>query len=98
VACVGCMPGSGERRTRCNLSRWQDSGQPHDWVWGRSGVWCHAEFASLLDTLCAGPYWPLNEVGVVTTLEAAAKTYCDLERWSLLGEPPAPPKDDDVWF
>jgi len=67
-------------------------------VWGRSGVWCHAEFASLLDTLCAGPYWPLNEVGVVTTLEAAAKTYCDLERWSLLGEPPAPPKDDDVWF
>jgi len=81
-----------------NLSGWKDSGEPHVWVWGRSGAWCHEEFVSLLVTLRTSPYWPLNEDDVLKTLEAARNTYCDLERWSLLCEPPAPPKDDDVWF
>ena len=89
----------GERMTEAgNLTRWQDSGQPHRWVWDSSGAWCHDEFVSLLDTLRAGPYWPLNEDDVLKTLEEARNTYCDLERWNLLGEPPAPPKDEDVWF
>ena len=86
-----------------NLTRWQASGEPHRWVWQHLGAWCHAEFANLLDTLRAGPYWPLNEVDVVTTLEAAAQTYHHLERWHLLGDlgqtdqPPASP-DDEIWF
>ena len=81
-----------------NLSRWQDSGEPHVWVWECSGAWCHDDFVSLLATVRAGPYWPLNEDDVLKTLEAARDTYCDLERWNLLGEPPAPAKDDDVFF
>ncbi len=81
-----------------NLSRWQDSGEPYRWVWKCSGAWCHEEFVRLLATLRTSPYWPLNEAYVLKTLEAARKTYCDLERWNLLGEPPAPPKDDDVFF
>ena len=88
-----------------NLSKWQDSGQPHIWVWQHIGAWSDEEYAELLATLRAGPSWPLNEVDIMRTLHEAAQTYHDLKRWHLLGnenkqqttDVPASP-DDEIWF
>lgn len=89
-----------------NLSRWQDSGEPHAWVWRCSGAWSDQEFAHLLATLRMGPYWPMNEAEILQTLEDAARTFRDLQRWHLLdgdvqqrtGDPPASTEGEDVWF
>lgn len=95
----------GKRMTEAdNLTRWQDSGEPHVWVWQCSGAWSNDEFVSLLAALRTSPYWPLNEADVLKTLEAARNTYCDLERWHLLGDQgqtdqsPASPDDGEIWF
>lgn len=83
-----------------NLSRWKDSGDPHQWVWIRRGEWIDNELICLMTELRAGPYWPMDEAEVRQTLEGAAAVYRDLDRWGLL-TPPAqePPQDDDeIWF
>jgi hypothetical protein len=89
-----------------NLTRWKDSGEAHCWVWAYAGAWTDDEYAGLLATLRAGPYWPMNEDDIKKTLEAAAKTYLDLRRWHLLGDgekgrigdPPASPEDEEIFF
>ena len=81
-----------------NLSSWQHSGQPHVWVWDRSGVWSDDEYARLIEHLRESLFWPMTEDDIKKTLEAAATIYRDLERWHLLGEAPAPPKDEDIFF
>lgn len=79
-----------------NLSRWLESGDPYRWVWSKAAAWCEQEFATLLADLRAGPFWPLDEVGVRRTLEAATSTYRDLERWGLLAKQDA--EHDDIFF
>lgn len=89
-----------------NLKRWQDSGEAHRWVWNCSGVWCDEEYADLLVLLRMGVYWPMNENDIMKTVEAAAETYHNLNRWNLLGDQgqgrasnePAPPEDGGIWF
>jgi hypothetical protein len=89
-----------------NLMQWKDSGEPHRWVWACAGAWTDEEYAGLLATLRAGPYWPLNDAEILQTLEAAAKTFRDLQRWGLLGDEgqrregvsPASPKDEEIFF
>jgi hypothetical protein len=89
-----------------NLSRWKDSGEPHVWVWACEGAWTDDEYAGLLATLRAGPYWPLNKDDIVKTLEAAVRTFRDLQRWGLLGDEgqrragdsPPSPDDEEIFF
>jgi hypothetical protein len=83
-----------------NLMRWKDSGHPHIWVL----AWTDDEYAGLLATLRAGPYWPLTDDDIAKTLDAAAKTLRDLQRWGLLIDKglgravPASPTDEEIFF
>jgi hypothetical protein len=70
-----------------NLERWKQSGLPARWVEARQGVWSHADWLGLLDTLRQSEYWPLDPIRVGETLEALKRNYHNLIRWERSGHP-----------
>ncbi len=70
-----------------NLERWKQSGLPARWVEARQGVWNHADWLALIETLQHSEYWPLDLTTVGETLEELKHTYHNLIRWQLSGHP-----------
>jgi hypothetical protein len=70
-----------------NLQRWKQSGLPQIWVESRQGVWSHADWLALLDTLRQSPFWPLDPGAVGETLEQFKQRYQNLIRWQFSGHP-----------
>lgn len=70
-----------------NLRRWEESGQPRRWVESRQGQWNHADWLSLLETLQASEFWPLDPDAVSDVLDEVKTRYGNLRRWRGSGQP-----------
>jgi hypothetical protein len=68
-----------------NLERWLQSGLPARWVEARQGVWNHADWLGLLETLQRSEFWPLDPATVGQTLEELKRCHHNLIRWQLSG-------------
>ncbi len=64
-----------------NLRRWQDSGDPRQWVEEHQGEWDHAEWLQLVAVLRQSAFWPINLAAVGRLLEELKLAYWNLRRW-----------------
>jgi hypothetical protein len=70
-----------------NLERWKRSGFPQTWVESRQGMWNHADWLALLDTVRQSEFWPIEPGMVGATLEEYKRRYHNLIRWQFSGHP-----------
>src|SRR5205085_624856 len=62
-----------------NLRRWQESGQPRQWVEAHDGRWDRDDLQELVDALWLLEFWPLDPRAVERHLEAQRRDH--LDRW-----------------
>src|SRR4051812_24071464 len=48
-----------EKTEQFNFHRWQDSGQPRQWVAAQHGTWTHDDWQALLGSLQKSEFWPM---------------------------------------
>jgi hypothetical protein len=70
-----------------NLRRWEQSGQPRRWLEARGGAWDRADWLSLVMTLRASEFWPLDLTAVAAVLERLKGPCANLSRWIASGWP-----------
>ncbi len=70
-----------------NLTRWQESGAPLQWVEDCRGEWNHQDWLNLLAELQQSEFWPMTPEDVGRVLEELKAQYKNLQRWQASGEP-----------
>jgi hypothetical protein len=76
-----------ERLTRewWNLRRWQQSGQPWQWIEAHQGCWTNTDWQALISTLRQSDYWPLDSGAVAGLLRTLNREWWNLRRWQQSG-------------
>jgi hypothetical protein len=64
-----------------NLRRWQESGDPRQWVEDHDGQWGHVEWLQLVETLRQSGFWPINLGAVGRLLDELKLAFWNLRRW-----------------
>jgi hypothetical protein len=76
-----------EARTQWhNLCRWEQSGQPRQWVEAHRGRWIHVDWLCLMEALQHSSFWPLDAAAVGRVLERVTKGYWTVRRWRESGQ------------
>ena len=57
-----------------NILRWEESGNPREWVLQRNGQWTHSDWEVLLSTLKHSEFWPMEPEGIGILLEKLRTT------------------------
>jgi hypothetical protein len=74
-----------DQRLADNLRRWEESGQPRQWVESRCGAWDHRDWLILLANLRHGEFWPMDPAAVGALLEQMKLERANLRRWQESG-------------
>jgi hypothetical protein len=74
-----------DQRLADNLRRWEESGQPRQWVESRCGVWDHRDWLILLANLRHSDYWPMEPDAVGAVLERMKQERANGKRWQESG-------------
>jgi hypothetical protein len=69
-----------------NLRRWNESGQPRQWVEARPDGWDHAAWEALLRALQQSEYWPVEPEAVGRVLDELSRLRGNLRRWLASGQ------------
>lgn len=69
------------------LRRWEASGEAQQWVEAHQGVWDHADWLALVETLRGSEYATVDLYAVGELLERLKAQRANLRRWSDSGEP-----------
>ncbi len=70
-----------------NLRRWQQSGQPLQWVEARGGAWEHKDWLALWEDLRRSEFWPLNYAAAEKLLMQTTAQWRNLRRWEEASQP-----------
>jgi hypothetical protein len=74
------------RRCERNLRRWQESGEPGEWLERHGGGWSGSAWLELLAELRESAYWPMEPDAAEDWLRSEAEKHRNLRRWEESGE------------
>jgi hypothetical protein len=74
-------------RRAWNLHRWQESGQPRQWVEAHNGRWNHDDWLALLVQLESSEFWPMEAAAVGSLIEELGRQWRNLQAWKHSGLP-----------